>query len=172
MGQKLCYVCYSPDHLIKHCNYHSEYLSQFPKTKPVNQKPREIDQFGITQIGLTIVTFQKNIGTLIRKDLFPNHQYPQVLESLMFLNQYLLKVLLGSHPIKVLLPVLFKEDLESSTHTNLEGLTTHIEYLLIRTQLRKLNLFGLRKKVLMGDNQYFQKTRVKRGVLMKLKHIS
>ena len=38
MDRKLCYVCYSPHHLIKGCDYHSWYLSKFPKTKPVPPK--------------------------------------------------------------------------------------------------------------------------------------
>lgn len=38
MSQKLCYVCCSPHHLIKDCDYHSEYLSKFPKTTSVNNK--------------------------------------------------------------------------------------------------------------------------------------
>ena len=33
IGPKVCYVCYSPNHLIKDCNYHSEYLSKYPKTR-------------------------------------------------------------------------------------------------------------------------------------------
>jgi hypothetical protein len=41
MERKLCYVCYSPDHLIKHCDLHSEYLSQFPKNRSTTHKPRE-----------------------------------------------------------------------------------------------------------------------------------
>ena len=40
MGQKLCFVCYSPNHLIKDCNHHSRYLNQFPKTKLANHKPK------------------------------------------------------------------------------------------------------------------------------------
>lgn len=41
MGQKLCFVCYSPNHLIINCDFHSEYLSKFPKTKSANHKPGE-----------------------------------------------------------------------------------------------------------------------------------
>ncbi|PWA82283.1 ribonuclease H-like domain-containing protein [Artemisia annua] len=41
MNQKLCFVCYSPNHLIKDCNLHSEYLSQYPKTKSAQHRPTE-----------------------------------------------------------------------------------------------------------------------------------
>ena len=41
LGPKLCHVCYSPHHLIKDCNYHSAYLSKFPKNKIVKNIPRE-----------------------------------------------------------------------------------------------------------------------------------
>ena len=41
MGPKLCYVCYSPHHFIKDCDFHSDYLSQFPKTSFTNHKSRE-----------------------------------------------------------------------------------------------------------------------------------
>jgi hypothetical protein len=41
MGPKLCYVCYSPHHLIKDCDYHSEYSSKYSKTKSADQGNRE-----------------------------------------------------------------------------------------------------------------------------------
>lgn len=41
IGPKVCCVCYSPHHLIKDCDYHSEYLSKYSKTRSVNQSQRE-----------------------------------------------------------------------------------------------------------------------------------
>jgi hypothetical protein len=46
MGPKLCFVCYSPHHLIKDCDYYSEYLIKYPKTtstthKHIENKPRK-----------------------------------------------------------------------------------------------------------------------------------
>ncbi|PWA55505.1 ribonuclease H-like domain-containing protein [Artemisia annua] len=41
LNQKLCFVCYSPYHLIKDSNLHSEYLSQYPKTKSAHHRPTE-----------------------------------------------------------------------------------------------------------------------------------
>jgi hypothetical protein len=40
-GPKVCYVCYSPHHLIKDCSFHSEYLSKYQKTRSSNQSNRE-----------------------------------------------------------------------------------------------------------------------------------
>jgi hypothetical protein len=41
IGPKVCYVCYSPHHLIKDCDYHSEYLSKYPKTRTAQPSYRE-----------------------------------------------------------------------------------------------------------------------------------
>ncbi|GKA30562.1 hypothetical protein Tco_0716867 [Tanacetum coccineum] len=63
-GVKTCFVCYSPDHLIKDCNLHER---TFKQTKPINLRERRVqgtqDQSGTTSIGLTIVTSQETLGT-------------------------------------------------------------------------------------------------------------
>lgn len=74
---------------------------QIISIKRINQG--RINQFGIIQIGLTIVISQKAIGTLIRKEHSPNPQYLQEILLKVLVKQYFLKVLIGSFPIKVLL---------------------------------------------------------------------
>ena len=64
MGQKLCFVCFSPTHLIKDCDRHSEYLSKFPRNKSNNQRPREHKPVWT------------NSNRVNHRNFTPDHRYP------------------------------------------------------------------------------------------------
>ena len=109
-------------------------------------------------------------GTHTKEEPFPNHQYLQVTIFKGLVGQYLPKVLLGIHPIKVLLTLIQMEDLGDTTTINLEGPIPHIEYQELRPKHKLLKLNRSRKKVLLGNNQYLQRIRVKQGVWLRTKH--
>ena len=140
MGEKLCFVCFSPNHLIKDCEHHSEYLRKFPKNRYANQKPRENKPVWNNSNKINHINFT------------PDHRYPhqrRPFQNLQYLT-VLSKVLLKN---KVLITRLGIEILGDLT-INLEGITIHIGDLDHRNQV--LKLYGLREKVLLRDKQYFQ----------------
>lgn len=108
MGPKLCYVCYSPHHLIKDCDYHLEYLSKFPKTTFANHKHRENKPTENKPVWnhshmVNHSNFSKDYRYPHQKRPFSKPPVPSrdTFQSTGLF--YLLKVLLGIPPTKVLL---------------------------------------------------------------------
>ena len=101
MDRKLCYVCYSPHHLIKDCDYHSNYLSRFPKTKSVHTKSNNNKPAWTYSHRVNHSNFSKDYRYPHQKRSFQNTQYLQATLFKVLVNQkqYLFKVLLDLHPI-------------------------------------------------------------------------
>ncbi|GJT95244.1 hypothetical protein Tco_1090762 [Tanacetum coccineum] len=78
-GGKLCFVCYSPNHLIKDCNLHERTFKHTQTHKPKGtQGSRETRPvWNNIPKSETIVTSQETLGTLTKGDLLLHQQYLQ-----------------------------------------------------------------------------------------------
>lgn len=74
--KNLCYVCYSPNHLIKDCDLHSKYLSQFPKTKSANPMSKENKQVWNHSNRFNHSNFSKDYGYPHQKRPFSKPPVP------------------------------------------------------------------------------------------------